>query len=62
MKVTARLLSVFRAKFHRRKPDEADHPEMPEDPQVTQAMADKIVEDARKHRLAIEGEDGEEDG
>jgi hypothetical protein len=61
MKLTSKLLDILRDRLHKQPPQPDNQTDIPADPQVTQALADKIVEDARKHRLAIEGENGEED-
>jgi hypothetical protein len=61
MKLKARLLDILRGRLRKRLVWRSRIPDVPDDPQVTKAIADKIVADARKHRLAIEGQDGEED-
>jgi hypothetical protein len=61
MKLNSRLLDVLVHKLLKRPFHVAKPPEVSDDPQVTKAIADKIVDDARKHRLAIEGEEREED-
>lgn len=61
MKLTAKLLNIFRNRHRKEPQQQSNQAGIPDDPRVTRALADKIVEDARKHRLAIEGEDREED-
>jgi hypothetical protein len=62
MKLMSKLFNILRDCLHKQPPQQGSQSDITDDPQVTQALADKIVEDARKHRLAIEGQDGEEDG
>jgi hypothetical protein len=62
MKLKSKLLDILRDRFRKQPQQRGEQPAIHDDPRVTQALADKIVDDARKHRLAIEGQDGEEDG
>jgi hypothetical protein len=62
MKLKSRLLDILRGLLRKRLVWRSRIPDISDDPQVTKAIADKIVADARKHRLAIEGEDREEEG
>lgn len=62
MKLKAILLDILRGRLRKRLVWRSRIPDVPDDPRVTKAIADKIVDDARKHRLAIEGdrEEGED--
>jgi hypothetical protein len=61
MRQLSRLLGILLG--HLRKPLvwRSRIPDVSDDPQVTKAIADKIVNDARKHRMSIEEEEGEEE-
>lgn len=61
MKIIIRLLDILRGRLRKPLVWRARIPGVSDDPRVTKAIADKIVDDARKHRLSIEGQDGEED-
>jgi hypothetical protein len=61
MKIIYGLLDTLRGRLCKRLVWRARIPDVAEDPRVTKAIADKIVDDARKHRLTIEG-DMEQEG
>lgn len=61
MKIIIRLLDILRNRLRKPLVWRARIPDVSDDPRVTKAIADKIVDDARKHRLSIEEQDGEED-
>ncbi|MFC1620374.1 hypothetical protein ACFL45_10565 [Candidatus Neomarinimicrobiota bacterium] len=62
MKLKSKLLDILRDRLHKQPQQQSSQAAIPDDPQVTQAMADKIADDARKHRLAIEKSTEQEEG
>lgn len=61
-RILTRLFDQY-GRGRQRQPDLTDHAGVPEAEKVTAAMAKKIIDDARKHRLSVEQEkEGQDQG
>jgi hypothetical protein len=58
LRLPIKLVSLFHRRNRQRQPKEVDQAETPDEEKVTKAMARKIIDDARRHRLLVEEEEG----